>query len=109
MEGGRAVHRAKGSSGLAAPVCHARRSLVNAGAPWPVPQGAGARGLGCRRRRWLVNAAAPWPVPKVAEARVLGIQRKLHKWASDDPNRRFSDLHNLVCDPATLMVAGLRG
>src|ERR1700694_2483436 len=83
MEGGRAVHRAKGSSGLAAPVCHARRSLVNAG--------------------------APWPVPKVAEARVLGIQRKLHKWASDDPNRRFSDLHNLVCDPATLMVAWLRG
>jgi RNA-directed DNA polymerase len=55
-----------------------------------------------------VNAGAPWPVPKVAEARVLGIQRKLHKWASDDPNRRFNDLHNLVCDPATLMVAWLR-
>ncbi|MGZ6670049.1 MAG: hypothetical protein ACXVH3_35895 [Solirubrobacteraceae bacterium] len=52
-----------------------------------------------------MNAGAPWPVPKVAEARVLGIQRKLHKWASDDPHRRFSDLHNLVCDPATLTVA----
>ena len=55
-----------------------------------------------------MNTGAPWPVPKEAEARVLGIQRKLHKWASDDPNRRFSDLHNLVCDPATLMMAWLR-
>src|SRR5450755_229175 len=73
---------AKGSSGLAAPVWNARRSPVNTG--------------------------APWPVPKEAEARVLGIQRKLHKWASDDPNRRFNDLHNLVCDPATLMMAWLR-
>jgi len=73
---------AKGSSGLAAPVWKARRSPVNTG--------------------------APWPVPKEAEARVLGIQRKLHKWASDDPNRRFNDLHNLVCDPATLMMAWLR-
>ena len=73
---------AKGSSGLAAPVWNARRSPVNTG--------------------------APWPMPKEAQARVLGIQRKLHKWASDDPNRRFSDLHNLVCDPATLMMAWLR-
>ena len=55
-----------------------------------------------------MNAGAPWPAPKVAQDRVLGIQRKLHKWASDDPNRRFKDLHNLVCDPATLMVAWLR-
>ena len=55
-----------------------------------------------------MNVGAPWPVPKVAEARVLGIQRKLHKWASDDPDRRFSDLHNLVCDPAVLMMAWLR-
>ncbi len=55
-----------------------------------------------------MNTGAPWPEPKAAEARVLGIQRKLHKWASDDPNRRFSDLHNLVCDPAVLMMAWLR-
>jgi RNA-directed DNA polymerase len=55
-----------------------------------------------------VNTGAPWPVPKLAEVRVLGIQRKLHKWASDDPNRRFNDLHNLVCDPAVLMLAWLR-
>jgi len=55
-----------------------------------------------------VNSGASWSAPKLAEARVLGIQRKLHKWASDDPDRRFPDLHNLVCDPATLMVAWMR-
>jgi RNA-directed DNA polymerase len=73
---------AKGGSGLAAPVWKARRSPLNSG--------------------------APWPTPKLAEARVLGIQRKLHKWASDDQQRGFSDLHNLVFDPATLMVAWRR-
>jgi len=55
-----------------------------------------------------VNADAPWPEPKAAKERVLGIQRKLHKWAQDDQDRRFSDLHNFVCDPATLMVAWTR-
>jgi RNA-directed DNA polymerase len=70
---------AKGSSGLAVPVWKARRSSVNAGASWPTLE--------------------------MAEVRVLGIQRKLHKWASDDQARRFDDLHNLVCDPATLLLA----
>src|SRR6266511_2318931 len=43
----------------------------------------------------------------VAEARerVLKIQTKLHRWATDDPDRRFFDLYNLVCDPAFLLVA----
>jgi RNA-directed DNA polymerase len=27
-----------------------------------------------------------------AEIRVLNIQTKLHRWASDDPHRRFDDL-----------------
>src|SRR5918994_7729272 len=73
---------AKGGSGLAASVWKARRSAL--------------------------NSAAPWPGPQVAQERVLGIQRKLHKWAEDDRDRRFTDLHNLVCDPATLMVAWQR-
>ena len=55
-----------------------------------------------------MNTGAPWPEPMAAEERVLGIQRKLHKWARDDRERRFCDLHNLVCDPATLLVAWLR-
>lgn len=46
--------------------------------------------------------------PMAAQARVLGIQRKLNKWAQDDQDRRFTDLHNLVCDPVTLQVAWLR-
>src|SRR2546425_12017014 len=40
-----------------------------------------------------------------AEIRVLKIQTKLHRWASDDPHRRFDDLFNLVADPAFLLVA----
>ena len=40
-----------------------------------------------------------------AEHRVLEIQSKLHRWARDDPHRRFDDLFNLVADPAFLLVA----
>ena len=40
-----------------------------------------------------------------AEIRVLKIQTKLHRWASDDPHRRFDDLFNLVADPGFLLVA----
>jgi RNA-directed DNA polymerase len=52
-----------------------------------------------------VNTGAPWPTLEQAEARVLGIQTKLHRWATDDPDRRFDDLYNLVWDPAFLTVA----
>jgi RNA-directed DNA polymerase len=55
-----------------------------------------------------VNTDAPWPTREEAEARVLGIQTKLHQWATDSPNRRFSDLFNLVCDPAFLTVGWAR-
>jgi RNA-directed DNA polymerase len=43
-----------------------------------------------------------------AERRVQEIQTKLHRWATDDPDRRFDDLHNLVCDPDFLLVAWVR-
>ena len=39
------------------------------------------------------------------EERVLGWQTKLHRWAVQDEQQRFGDLFNLVCDPATLLVA----
>jgi RNA-directed DNA polymerase len=55
-----------------------------------------------------VNTGAPLPTPQAAEARVLGIQAKLHRWATDDPDRRFDDLFNLVCDPAFLLVGWRR-
>jgi len=57
-----------------------------------------------------VNTGASWPTLSLeaAEARVLEIQTKLHRWATDDPDRRFADLFNLVCDPAVLLVAWRR-
>src|SRR6478752_1379469 len=41
----------------------------------------------------------------LARQRVLKIQTKLHRWARDDPRRRFDDLFNLVADPGFLLVA----
>ncbi len=52
-----------------------------------------------------MNTGAPWPDHYEAERRVLEIQTKLHRWATDDPTRRFDDLYNLVADPAFLTVA----
>jgi hypothetical protein len=55
-----------------------------------------------------VNTAAPapdWPTVGQAEQRVREIQTKLHRWASEDPDRRFHDVFNLVHDPAFLVVA----
>ena len=40
-----------------------------------------------------------------AERRVGEIQTKLHRWARDDPHRRFDDLFNLVADPGFLLIA----
>jgi len=57
-----------------------------------------------------VNTGASWSTLSVeeAEARVLGIQAKLHQWATDDPDRRFVELFNLVWDPAFLLVGWRR-
>jgi RNA-directed DNA polymerase len=49
--------------------------------------------------------AAAWPDVYSAEVAVRRMQTKLHRWATDDPGRRFGDLHNLVYDPAFLMHA----
>lgn len=55
-----------------------------------------------------MNTGAPLPGLNEARKRVLEIQTKLHRWATDDLARRFDDLHNLVCDPAFLVVAWSR-
>ena len=55
-----------------------------------------------------MNTGAPLPGLDEAQGRVLHFQRKLHEWASKDAERRFCDLWNLVCDPATLVVAWSR-
>jgi RNA-directed DNA polymerase len=51
------------------------------------------------------DASLLWPSLGPALRRVLEHQRKLHRWARADPDRRFGDLFNLVCDRATLLVA----
>src|SRR5215216_3768143 len=53
----------------------------------------------------LVNTDELEAATEVARRRVLEIQAKLHRWARDDPHRRFDDLFNLVADPAFLLVA----
>ncbi len=55
-----------------------------------------------------MNTDELWPDLYEAESRVLKIQTKLHQWATDDPDRRFVDLYNLVYDPAFLVVAWAR-
>jgi RNA-directed DNA polymerase len=52
-----------------------------------------------------VNIGASWPDLDQAWLRVRQMQRKLHRWAAQDPGRRFDDLFNLVYDPAFLVVA----
>jgi RNA-directed DNA polymerase len=58
-----------------------------------------------------VNTGAP-ETPStdhvLAWVRVSEIQTKLHRWATDDPNRRFDDLYNFVYHPAVLAEAWLR-
>jgi RNA-directed DNA polymerase len=51
------------------------------------------------------GASSWWPTYGQALRRVLDHQRKLHRWARNEPERRFADVFNLVCDRATLVVA----
>jgi RNA-directed DNA polymerase len=49
------------------------------------------------------------PARQVAQYRkVREMQAKLHRWAGEDPSRRFGDLFNLVCDLEFLAEAWLR-
>jgi RNA-directed DNA polymerase len=52
-----------------------------------------------------VNTSEPPLGSFRAKHRVLEIQTKLHRWANDDPHRRFDDLFNLVTDPSFLLMA----
>ena len=54
-----------------------------------------------------MKTPAPLSVQE-AEQR-YGWQTKLHRWAERDEQARFGDVFNLVCDPATLLVAWQRG
>src|SRR6266508_3586075 len=49
--------------------------------------------------------ALAWPDDYTASVMVRRMQAKLHRWAGEDPSRRFGDLFNLVYDPAFLVHA----
>jgi RNA-directed DNA polymerase len=51
------------------------------------------------------TGAVEWPHPDTAYFAVRSMQTKLHRWAAEDPRRRFGDLLNLVYDPAFLVHA----
>jgi hypothetical protein len=55
----------------------------------------------------LVNADELESATFAAERRVLEIQAKLHRWAVDDPHRRFDDL--FVRHEAPVCRAGVKG
>ena len=55
-----------------------------------------------------MNTGVLWPDADAARWQVRRIQTKLHRWATDDPDRRFDDLYNLVYDPAVLVDAWQR-
>src|SRR3954454_20506715 len=81
------------------------RSSPRPGKPAAWRRDPASRQGGCwKTRRSPVNTDAPWPSLEEARSRVLEIQTKLHRWATDGPDRRFGDLFNLVCDPAFLLV-----
>jgi hypothetical protein len=66
-----------------------------------------AEGLECREDVGEYRRVVDCGVASVgqAERRVLEIQTKLHRWANDDPHRRFDDIFNLVTDPGFLLMA----
>ena len=51
------------------------------------------------------TGAVAWPDDFTASVMVRRMQTKLHRWATEDPGRRFGDLFNLVYDPAFLAAA----
>ena len=54
------------------------------------------------------TGAVAWPDDFTASVMVRRMQAKLHRWATEDPGRRFGDLFNLVYDPAFLVHAWVR-
>jgi RNA-directed DNA polymerase len=54
----------------------------------------------------LVNTGAVcWPGPDLAGVTVRSMQIKLHRWAGEDPSRRFGDLFNLAAPRKRLVIS----
>ncbi len=52
-----------------------------------------------------IGAAMVWPDADSAYFAIRRTQIKLHRWATEEPGRRFGDLYDLVYDPAFLVHA----
>src|SRR5579871_39040 len=66
----------------------------------------GKGGSGFRQKGAAMPEDAEVKAPALSSwRRVQEMQAKLHRWAAADPGCRFGDLYNLVCDPATLLMA----
>lgn len=55
------------------------------------------------------NGGALAETPMGPWQRVSEMQAKLHCWAAAESGRRFDDVFNFVHDPATLIMAFVRG
>ena len=51
--------------------------------------------------------AVEWPHPDSAYFTVRSMQAKLHRWAGEDPSRRFGDLFNLAGNWSGPFVCGM--
>ena len=51
------------------------------------------------------TGAVGWPEPDWAASMVRSMQAKLHRWATEDPGRRFGDLFNLAAPRKRLVIS----
>jgi RNA-directed DNA polymerase len=52
--------------------------------------------------------AVEWPHPDSAYFTVRSMQAKLHRWATEDPGRRFGDLFNLAAPRKRLVISPVK-
>jgi retron-type reverse transcriptase len=66
------------------------------------PHGEGGQWIQFASRRWTALSDT------VNTGFILDMQRKLYRWSAADPDKRFADLFNVVCDRGTLLHAWRR-
>ena len=66
------------------------------------PHGEGGQWIQFASRRWTALSET------VNTGFILHMQRKLYRWSAADPEKRFADLFNIVCDRRMLLHAWQR-
>jgi RNA-directed DNA polymerase len=54
------------------------------------------------------TGAVAWPDDFTASVMVRRMQAKLHRWATEDPGRRFGDLFNLAAPRKRLVISPVK-